>query len=52
MASIVTAVGNNKSDRSIGEYVIYETSNSSLTIFFCNRITSEVELAFSSLLFD
>ena len=52
IAFIVTAVGNNKSYRSIGKYVISETSDSSITMLFCNRVTREVEVASSSLLFD
>ena len=47
IAFIVTAVGNNKSDRSVGEYVISETSNSSITMFFCYRLTSKVDVASS-----
>ena len=47
IAFIVTAVGNNKSDKSIGEYVISETSNRSITMFFCNRLMSNFEVASS-----
>ena len=47
IAFIVTAVRNNKSDKSIGEYVISQTSNSSITMLFCNRLTSNFEVASS-----
>ena len=47
IAFIVTPVGNNKSDKSIDEYVIHETSNSSITMSFCNRLTNKVEVASS-----
>ena len=52
VAFIVTAVGNNNSGRTICEYVISETSKTSISMFFCNRVTSGVEVAISSLLFD